>query len=854
MVGLHSNLMTDTRASFPQWAGDDQAFTLQAILDHRTLLDYVDNFRIEHYLRSEGDDSRRKNLGQFFTPIQVATQMARNLGALPSSIRVLDPGAGAGILSAAVVSAIVSAKASRIEDIEIICFEVDSRISSFLRKTMDLCKRLCAKEGIRFTSTIHFTDYIAFACTRLYSADRFDLAILNPPYGKIPSGSDQWRLLKRRNLPRSNLYAAFMTLAALSLKRGGQLISITPRSFCNGPYFLPFRRALLSQLSIDHIHIYNSRSSVFGADNVLQENIILSATKCSKPLEVTVTSSENPVDKDLTTQTLASSEVIDKNDRNLVIRLASNGYERWVNQAVNQLGCTLADLNVSVSTGRVVVFRARKYLRDAGDEGSVPLVWPANAKSGYVHWPLPDLGKPAAIDKSGCEDKLLQPMDCYVLVKRFSAKEQKRRLCAAMLDPSQFDHDFVGIENHLNCLHENGSGLSIGRARGLTAWLNSTLADQYFRLFSGHTQVNAADLRAMKFPDEATLLRIGGRVGSAFPEQAKLDTIVKEELAMPEEGNEMDIQKKIDESLGILKAIGVPRAQQNTRSALTLLALVNIVPGGRWSDASAPLRRITEIMEYFSANYGVTYAPNTRETVRRQTIHQFWQMGLVVHNPDEPNRPINSPYYCYQISPDFLELVKSYNAPLWEENLANFLLAAGEKLKTLTSRERQLERIPVTLPDGSLAELSAGGQNELIKLIIEEFCPRFLKGGEVLYLGDAGDKLTDRQVTRFRELGLELDRHGKTPDIVVYLRDKAWLVLIEAVTSHGPIDRKRHNELAQLFANDDFGLVFVTAFETRQAMSRFLNDISWETEVWISDSPDHLIHFDGERFLGPYLT
>ena len=283
-----------------------------------------------------------------------------------------------------------------------------------------------------------------------------------------------------------------------------------------------------------------------------------------------------------------------------------------------------------------------------------------------------------------------------------------------------------------------------------------------------------------------------------------------------------------------------------------MLALVDIKPNDDWSAASAPLRTITEMMEYFSTQYGTTYAPNTRETVRRQTIHQFWQMGLVTHNPDKPDRPTNSPYYCYQVSEPLLRLVRKFASPTWDSELTRFRIELDDNLKSLDGRQRSLMKIPVRFPDGSEVSILAGGQNTLIKQIVEEFCPRFSPDGEILYLGDAGDTLRDDQIRRLRKLGVELGKHGKKPDVIVYVEAKDWLILIEAVTSHGPIDPKRLNELRQIFSVSNAGLVYVTAFETRQAMAKHLRQISWETEVWIAESPDHLIHFDGERFLGPY--
>ena len=737
-------------------------------------------------------------------------------------------------------------------EIEVVAYEVDPHVSKYLRYTFDMCAELCARHGIAFKSTVHFTDFIAAATKNLYSTDKFDLAILNPPYKRVKSRSKHWALLKRQGIPHSNLYAAFMTLAAILLKQGGRLVSITPRSFCNGPYFLPFRKALLTELAISDIHVYQSRNKAFGADDVLQENIILGASKSRRRATVTVTSSDSPVDRDIAVQHLHPEELVSQSDRNLVIHLLKNRFEKQVRSIVGKLDCTLDDLDVAASTGRVVEFRARELLSVSDAAGSVPLLLPVNAVNGFVSWPLARQRKPGAIMANGSSEKLLVDNACYVLVKRFSSKEQRRRLSAAVLDPGKLACSKVGIENHLNYLHRNGSGLPMDLAKGLAVYLNSSLADQYFRLFSGHTQVNASDLMGMKYPDTATLLEFGKQIQGCFPPQEQLDSIVARGLGMDAEAAMLAGKTNIEQALAILKAVGVPRAQQNDRSALTLLALVDLKPGESWRQASAPLRGITQMMEFFSNHYGITYAPNTRETVRRYSIHQFWEMGLVVHNPDEPNRPINSPKYCYQITPRFLDLARSHGDPSWDERLALYLSSEADNLASLQGRRRKLKTLPVTLPDGSQINLTAGGQNELVKQIVEEFCPRFAGGGEVLYLGDAGDKLSDAQVRRLQELDVVLDRHGKTPDVIVYMPAKNWLVLIEAVSSHGPIDQKRHNELRQLFSGGGAGLVFVTAFETRQAMSKHIGDISWETEVWIAESPDHLIHFDGERFLGPY--
>jgi adenine-specific DNA-methyltransferase len=276
-----------------------------------------------------------------------------------------------------------------------------------------------------------------------------------------------------------------------------------------------------------------------------------------------------------------------------------------------------------------------------------------------------------------------------------------------------------------------------------------------------------------------------------------------------------------------------------------------MTPRKPWSEAETPMLGITEMMNVFRDRFGKRYAPNTRETVRRFTVHQFVQIGLVMANPDDPRRPVNSPDNRYQISPMLLKLARTYGSTAWKASLTGFLISA-KSLGRLQSKEREMALLPVKLPGGKKLSLTAGGQNELVKKIVEEFCPRFTPGGVIAYLGDTGQKQRHVEAGYLERLGVEIDEHGKMPDVVVHFTEKNWLVLIEAVTSHGPIGLKRHNELKALFGPARAGLVFVTAFLTRRAMTKYLADIAWETEVWVAEAPSHIIHFNGERFLGPY--
>ena len=301
----------------------------------------------------------------------------------------------------------------------------------------------------------------------------------------------------------------------------------------------------------------------------------------------------------------------------------------------------------------------------------------------------------------------------------------------------------------------------------------------------------------------------------------------------------------------VLSSLGLPRAQQNERSALCLLALLNLTPGKAWSKAENPLIGITAIMDWAREHYAKEYAPNTRESVRRQTMHQFCDAGIVLHNPDQPDRPVNSPKTVYQIEPAALSLLHTFGTDAWHDALSNYL-AERETLVARYASERELNRVPVRIAAGKEVTLSPGEHGELIRVIIEEFAPRFAPGSVLIYVGDTGDKWGYFDAPLLAELGVDVGPHGKMPDVALHYAAKNWLLLVEAVTSHGPVDGKRHAELAKLFADSTAGLVYVTAFPSRAIMSRYLAEIAWETEVWVADAPSHLIHFNGARFLGPY--
>lgn len=825
-------------------------------------LEQVDFLRLDAARRMEAE--RKSELGQFLTPASVARLMASMLEGRQAEVRMLDPGAGVGSLFAAAVAALCRRKI-RPRHIEVTAYEIDAHLASYLPDTFRLCEMECEQAGVGFRWEVVEDDFIESAVTMLSGGlfsqrpeKRFNCAILNPPYKKINSASGARKLLRQIGIETSNYYTGFLALAARLLEPGGELVAITPRSFCNGTYFRTFRQFFLKTMGLRRLHVFESRQQAFRDDEVLQENVIVHAVRRSDAAEkrlrrVTITSGVGPEDDLPLTRDISYEQVVHADDPQSFIHIAPDDLGWHVVDMVSNFQATLTDLGLTVSTGRVVDFRAREFLRDKPEKGAAPLIWPAHFESGYIVWPKAEARKPNAIALAEKIRDQLVPNEHYVLVRRFSAKEEKRRVVAAVYDAGRIPGEVVGFENHLNYFHRHGGGMDLTLARGLAVFLNSTLLDAYFRQFNGHTQVNATDLRSLKYPKLEQLKALGHRVSGEFPGQAEVDRLLRKELNVTK-AKGIDpalVKERTQEALEVLRALGYPRAQLNERSALTLLALLGLKPDTPWSRAGKPLCGITPMMDFFRDHYGKTYKPNTRETVRRQTIHQFMDAGLIVANPDKPERPVNSPKAVYQIEASALKLLRDYGGGSWDRNLAVYL-SSVETLRRKYAQERQMVRIPVSIAPGKEIMLSPGGQNVLVKEIIDQFAPRFTAPGKFLYVGDPDEKFAYFDKEGLAALGVLIEEHGKMPDVIVHYTEKNWLVLIEAVTSHGPIDPKRQEELKRLFRGSKAGLVFVTAFLTRKAMVQYLDRISWETEVWVTESPTHMIHFNGKRFLGPY--
>jgi adenine-specific DNA-methyltransferase len=321
--------------------------------------------------------------------------------------------------------------------------------------------------------------------------------------------------------------------------------------------------------------------------------------------------------------------------------------------------------------------------------------------------------------------------------------------------------------------------------------------------------------------------------------------------------NSFQQETKLEDAKLLLQRLGMPPAQSNDRSAWVFLALANVRPSDKWSFATAPLLPTVSIMEFIRSEYGMDYKPNSRETIRRQTLHQFEQARIVERNRDNPARATNSKDNNYSLNQPILDILHEYPFGNWEQKISEFQSVIPE-LTAQYERTLDMNKIPIRLPDGGIIKLSPGKHNQLHADIIHEFCPRFIgEGGKLLYIGDTassrneGGKLMLLDGDYFERLSVPPMAHDKLPDVVVYNEKNNWLFLIEAVTSHGPVSPKRWMELEDAFSSCTAGLVYVTAFPDRAEYRKHAADIAWETEVWIANNPDHMIHMNGDRFLGP---
>jgi adenine-specific DNA-methyltransferase len=480
-------------------------------------------------------ESERRDFGQFFTPLAVARMMARL--ALPpdaESLRILEPGAGNAILT----SALCEALPASVQRIHIDAFEIHPVLADLCRDALGYTSRWLDERGVQCTFNVFRTDFVLANASLLNSQlfdephDAYDIAISNPPYFKLQKQDPRALAVSDMVHGQPNIYAIFMAIMAASLRTDGTMVTITPRSFTAGDYFKRFREVLFANVVPDAIHLFRSRRDAFRTDEVLQENVIMRARRRAPERDARVTISTSAGIADLEKSTIREvplASVVDLKGSDLTIHIPATNVEDDVLRLVRTWPETLESLRLKVSTGPVVAFRASRYLRAESSNETVPLLWLQHIRQMRITWPAA-VTKPQHIISDEESEALLLPNRTYVVLRRFSAKEEHRRIVAAPLFAGDLPGDAIGLENHLNYIHRPKGAMERDEAVGLAALLTSSLVDCYFRISNGNTQVSAAELRKLPLPTRAVLQSIGAAVQR---NGQKLDGIVAELLDIP---------------------------------------------------------------------------------------------------------------------------------------------------------------------------------------------------------------------------------------------------------------------------------------------------------------------------------
>jgi adenine-specific DNA-methyltransferase len=790
-------------------------------------------------------EQHRKQLGQYFTPPSVARFMAGLVDLKEPTVWSIEPAAGLGILIAAMAERVL--QAPRPNKWRVTAYEVDRTLSPALKLALGYTRQWLSRWTVHLEFEAKSADFIlnnamvlrpAPLLETLPDVDRPDLIIANPPYFKISKSDLRAGLLEEVVHGQPNIYMLFMAAATKILHSNGQMVFITPRSFCSGPYFRQFRKWFFQTVRLERLHVFESRTEAFARDEVLQENVIIKTRKTQDKYE-TLDISSSHGSSDLVQAVVRSVpllDVLDLNSPEAMLSIPLDPADDITRNRFSQWSGRLHSSGLEISTGPVVPFRTSALVDEGNNVTTAPLIWGQHVQRMGVVWPLMSLAKPQRIRVSPDSFPLLLPNQNCVLIRRFSPKEDNSRIVAAPYLKGDLPSEFIGIENHVNYLHRPHGSLLEVEAIGLSAFLNSRWVDQYFRMFSGNTQVNAAELRSLPMPPLESIRRIGERLRTAGQSSyiALLNQIIGEELNLPVNGSNGGHMPKIEEAKNLLNLAGLPPAQRNELAALTLLAVANLTEVDPWNRAERRSIRIHDMIVFIEKNFRKRYAENTRETFRRQVLHQFEQARIIDRNPDDPTLPTNSPRTHYAISKAFLPIVRNYGTKSGERYLKKFIEEQGTLLETYQQHRAQ-NLIALRDSAGHEYRLSPGKHNQLQVAIVEQFAPRFARDT---------DKLT--------QLGFPVDKHNKLPDVVLYLPKKKWLYLIEVVTSHGPVSPKRFQELEKILAKSAAERIYVSAFPDFKEYLRHARNIAWETEVWLAEAPDHMIHCNGEKFLGPH--
>ncbi|ARQ03573.1 putative N-6 adenine-specific DNA methyltransferase HsmMI [Macrococcoides caseolyticum] len=472
----------------------------------------------------------KKKFSQYFTPVEIAKFMAELFDFKKGQkVNLLDPGAGIGMLS----TVFCEVAFKQVDKIDVTAIEIDDTLNSIFEENLCLIN-----EDRDLIFKVLNTDFIEWASTAIneqlslfnLEEKRYSHIIMNPPYKKISSNSNYRKILKEIGADTVNLYSAFVGMSIKLLENEGQLVAILPRSFCNGPYYKSFRELILKETIIEHIHLFESRNEAFKDDGVLQENMIIKLKKSKEKKNIIVSLSSDATFSDYKENEFKFEDIVIPTDKEKFFHIPASN-EKKIYELYPSINSSLGDLNLNISTGPIVGFRNKEFLREIPDENCVPLFYPMHIENNDISWIKETKKKANAIIWNDKTDRQLYPKGYYVIIRRFSPKESKMRINSAVVDPIRFEYNAYGFENGINVIHADKNGLSELLAIGLNGYISSTLFDAYFRTFNGHTQVNATDLRQMLFPSKDILMKIG--------------EILKENRSI----NQEDLDKIIERSL-----------------------------------------------------------------------------------------------------------------------------------------------------------------------------------------------------------------------------------------------------------------------------------------------------------------
>ena len=510
---------------------------LQSKYKNRSLIDYAEN--LANLYIHETSPKYRKKRGQYFTPKKISKFMVKQFEDInkKDEISILDPGAGVGVFESAFCEHIKSIGENLKLSFDL--YECDAHLVPLLNLNMELCKENMINAGVEVSYNIFNEDFILSNSSFFneksddfdLKKDGYDFVISNPPYYKIQKKSPQATAMKRIIKGQPNIYVLFMALSAKLLKDGGQITVLSPRSYCSGLYFREFRKWFFKNVKPIKIHIFESRK-IFKKYNVQQEMVILTATKNSDtPRNIIIsTSNKEPNEKeDLQVRKTGYRKIVIENDEDIIIRIPISELDEQIAEQIDKFGYKLIDLGLKASTGSIVPFRAKNYLLNDINKISdfIPLIWMQNIKNGEVKWPILLKKKPIGIKNKKELSRLLITKGNYVLIKRFSTKEGKRRINAGVLLETSLNSDYVGIENHVNYIHKIDKKLTEDEAYGLTALLNSRLYNRYFQISNGNTQVNASEINNIPFPPIEKIRSIGILVRKNKKKDEVEETILK---------------------------------------------------------------------------------------------------------------------------------------------------------------------------------------------------------------------------------------------------------------------------------------------------------------------------------------